>query len=291
MSQNYRRKYGQIVNMPQMALTGLSESWLMKEIGDCHWRMLCDDLGLKSNEIFDEDGNRLYATFVRIKTESSSSLKDYQENDHLDIGGSIQRLGSSLYFGQVDITCNERLIKCSLATTFSSRESDTDNRKMTKGVPCAANDDVVIQVSEMPRHILDIVKLKKSKIHTIEVSDHTFDLTDESLFETTYTINPYTDINGVGLLYFAAYPLINDVCEMEYFNTKRFTDAHWSMASSTMTRDVFYLANCNIDDDILYRLNSYTMIGNDQIALQSSLYRKSDNTVMAKIFTIKQLSI
>jgi len=57
-----------------------------------------------------------------------------------------------------------------------------------------------------------------------------------------------------------------------------------------MTRDVFYLANCNIDDVITYRLNSYTMIANDQIALQSSLYRKSDDTLMAKIFTIKQLT-
>ena len=62
-----KRQYSQIVNMPQMALTGLSESWLFKEMGDCHWHMLCEDLGLKSNAIFDEFRNRLYATFVRIQ--------------------------------------------------------------------------------------------------------------------------------------------------------------------------------------------------------------------------------
>jgi probable biosynthetic protein (TIGR04098 family) len=141
----------------------------------------------------------------------------------------------------------------------------------------------------MPKHILDIVKLKKSSIHAITVSGHTIDLTDDVIFETSYKINPYTDINGVGLLYFAAYPLINDYCELEYFHDKRLSDTHWAMYSSTMTRDLFYFANCNIDDVILYRLNSFTMIGTDQIALQSSLYRKSDNTLMAKIFTIKQL--
>jgi hypothetical protein len=57
-----------------------------------------------------------------------------------------------------------------------------------------------------------------------------------------------------------------------------------------MTRDVFYFSNCNIDDVIQYRLNSFTMLGDGQIALQSSLYRKSDNTLMAKMFTIKQLT-
>ncbi|MEI6305550.1 MAG: Pnap_2097 family protein [Deltaproteobacteria bacterium] len=289
MSGAVKKEYSQIVNMPQMALTGLSENWLMKEIGDCHWHMLCEDLGLKSNEIFDEFGNRLYAAFVRIKFESSSCLKDYKENDLLDISGVNQRIGNSLYFSQIDIICNDKSMKCALATTFSARADDSDNTKLTKGVPSVGDDDVIIKVSEMPKHILDIVKLKKSSIHTITVSDHTFDLTDDSVFETSYKINPYTDINGVGLLYFAAYPLINDVCEVEYFNTKGFSDIHWALNSSTMTRDVFYFANCNIDDVINYRLNSFTMIGNNQIAIQSSLYRGSDKTIMAKIFTVKQL--
>lgn len=285
-----KKEYRQIVNMPQMALTGLSENWLMKEIGDCHWHMLCENLGLKSNEIFDEFGNRLYATFVRIKFESTSSLKEYQENDLLDIRGSIQRINNSLYFGQVDIANGDKMLKCSLATTFSTRESESDNTKLTKGVPSASDDDVIIKVSEMPKHILDIVKLKKASITTISVGHHSFDLTDEAVFETDYRINPYTDINGVGLLYFAAYPLINDICEVAYFNDKHFSDSHWALASSTMTRDVFYFSNCNIDDVIQYRLNSFTMLGDGQIALQSSLYRKSDNTLMAKMFTIKQLT-
>lgn len=285
-----KKEYRQIVNMPQMALTGLSENWLMKEIGDCHWHMLCEDLGLKSNEIFDEFGNRLYAAFVRIKFEGTISLKDYQENDLLDIKGSIQRINNSLYFGQVDISCGDKLMKCSLATTFSTRESESDNTKLTKGVPSASDNDVIIKVSEMPKHILDIVKMKKASITSITVGNHSFDLTDEAVFETDYRINPYTDINGVGLLYFAAYPLINDICEIAYFNDKHFSENHWAMASSTMTRDIFYFSNCNIDDVIVYRLNSFTMLGDGQIALQSSLYRKSDSTLMAKIFTIKQLT-
>ncbi len=290
MLNTLKREYRQVINMPQMALNGLSESWLMKEIGDCHWHMLCEDLGLKSNEIFDEDDNRLYAAFVRIKTESCNSLKDYQENDHLDIVGANQRLGGSLFYSQIDISCHKKTIKCALATSFSTREGDSDNSKMTKGVPFASSEKKIFKMSEMPKHILDIVKLKKSSIQSILVSDHIFNLTDDVIHETSYKINPYTDINGVGLLYFAAYPLINDFCELEYFNNKRFTDSHWSLCTSTMTRDVFYFGNCNIDDAISYKLNSYTIINNDKVALQSSLYRKSDDVLIAKIFTVKQLT-
>jgi probable biosynthetic protein (TIGR04098 family) len=97
--------------MPQMAQIGLSESWLFKEIGDCPWHMLCEDLGLKSNEIFDEFENRLYATFIRIRCKSRNCLKDFRENDALDIEGKIQRLGNILYFGQVDVNSSEKSIK------------------------------------------------------------------------------------------------------------------------------------------------------------------------------------
>jgi len=281
-------EYTQVVNMPQMALSGLSESWLMKEIGGFHWHMLCADLGVKSNEIFDEVGNRLYATFVRIKLESCSGLIDYNENDELKISGEIQRFGNSLYFSQIRVSCKDRIINCSLATTFSTREDGADNTKLTKGVPSSSDSDVVIKVSEMPKHILDIVKIKKKTIHSILVSDHHFEISDKTISEVKYNINPYTDINGVGLLYFAAYPTINDVCELEYFRKKNISSGNWALGSSTLVRDVFYFGNCNIDDVIVYKLNSYEVIDRNKIAVQSSLYRESSDTIIAKIFTIKQ---
>lgn len=289
MLSGVEKKYRQVVNMPQMALTGLSESWFMKEIGDCHWHMLCEDLGLKSNEIFDESGNRLYATFIRIKFESTSSFTDYQENDVLDISGTMQRIGSNLYYSVIDITCDQKSITCHLATTFSTRENSSDNTKLTRGAPSGSDDSVITKISDMPTHVLDIVRLKKNALKTMVVGNHSFDITDEVMFELPYKINPYTDINGVGLLYFASYPLVNDVCELEYFNNKKISDTHWALNSSTMTRDVFYFGNCNIEDIISYRLNSFQMIDHKQVAIESSLYRARDNALIAKLFTIKQL--
>lgn len=282
------KQYTQVINMPQMALTGLSESWLFKEIGDCHWHMLCDDLGLKSNEILDEFGNRLYATFIRIRFESSTSLKDFRENDVVGIAGQIRRLGNSLYVGQVDVTGAGKSISCSLATTFSTRESTSCNRKLTKGVPSGSDATAITKLSDIPPIVQEYTKLKKGSIRNVLAGGHSFDLTDETLFTTRYRINPYTDINGVGLLYFAAYPLINDYCELDYFNGRRLSGEHWALNSATMMRDVFYFANCNIDDVISYRLHSYELIDDNQIAISSSLWREKDQTIIARIFTIKQ---
>ena len=40
---------------------------------------------------------------------------------------------------------------------------------------------------------------------------------DAAIFDSEYEIVPFHDINGVGLLYFAAYPIISDICSLRYF--------------------------------------------------------------------------
>lgn len=62
------------IRMPQMANGALSESWLLKYLGDKHWLLLSEGFNKKSSEFKDNSGNRLYATFVRINY-STSSIK------------------------------------------------------------------------------------------------------------------------------------------------------------------------------------------------------------------------
>jgi len=44
-----RRRFS--INMPQMAIEGLSESWLLKELGDMHWGMITAGLGSPSSSL------------------------------------------------------------------------------------------------------------------------------------------------------------------------------------------------------------------------------------------------
>jgi len=114
-----------------------------------------------------------------------------------------------------------------------------------------------------------------------------FKISETSLFTTVYDLNPYYDLNGVGLLYFAAYPIINSKCEADFFNSLK-PDERWETTYHVIARDVFYYANCNISDKIKYVLHEYQTLDNNVIKITSSLYRISDNTLMAKIFTLKK---
>jgi len=58
---------------------------------------------------------------------------------------------------------------------------------------------------------------------------------------------PVHDINGVGLLYCAAYPAVSDICELRFIGE----GARWAGRTSTVQRDVFFFANCDLGDRLI----------------------------------------
>jgi probable biosynthetic protein (TIGR04098 family) len=271
------------INMPQMANSALSENWLFKELGDIHWELLSQGLNTKSSNIRDESGNRLYATFTRIQI-NSISLIETKENDILEFKAELKRFGHSTYISEIEIQNGEAKSKATLMTSFSTREA-IDNSKLFKSQPIST-DNTVPEFSCAPEILNDYRLLRKGLLESYKLDGESFDLTTKSITEIKYSINPFYEINGVGLLYFASYPTISDKCETDYFNST--TNEKWDNKFFTTDRDVFYFANCNADDSILFRLNQFESLNNGRVKLFSSLYRKSDMTLMAHIFTMKQ---
>ena len=276
------RKYE--INMPQMANSTLSENWLFKELGDIHWELLSKGLNTQSGNIKDELGNRLYATFTRIRF-SNSSLKDFKENEIISFDGEIKRFGLSTFISEIAFQNEKQKSIASLMTSFSTRDS-IDNSKLFKSQP-TVTENPIAEFSSTPEILNDYRLLRKGLLETFKMSGEEFNLSSSFVHESNYSINPFYEINGVGLLYFASYPIISDKCESDYFNvTKKY--GRWESKYFTVDRDVFYFSNCNIDDSILYRLNSFEFLKDGKVKLFSSLYRVSDMTLMTHIFTIKQ---
>jgi probable biosynthetic protein (TIGR04098 family) len=98
------------------------------------------------------------------------------------------------------------------------------------------------------------------------------------LFETEYEIIPFHDVNGVGLLYFASYPVISDICSLRY--------AADFAACSTISRDIFYFANADIRDTLVFRIHRWEQSGTT-LDIETSLSRKSDGRPMAYLLTNK----
>ena len=170
-----------------------------------------------------------------------------------------------------------------MLTSFTKR-GDKGNAVLQKSVPFVTNKE--INEITLPPALQEYKLVRKSLVEEIIVAERKFQISDDLLFEYVHPIIPYYEINGVGLLYFAAYPTISDIGELEYLKTIR--DAFKpATAYFTIGRKVFYLANCDSTDRVIYQLNSFEKEGN-YMKIQSSLYRQSDRKMMAKIFTVKE---
>ncbi|SFI24731.1 Pnap_2097 family protein [Halpernia frigidisoli] len=274
------------INMPQMCLEALSENWLFKEAGSEHWDLLCDGLGTSSSELKDDIGNRLYATFVRIRIDGTGNLSEFRENDPYEFDAKLSRFGMGMFFSNTNFKSENKSIKIDMMTSFSVRKSTGDNKSLAKSQPTMETCNIP-QVAEFPIFGNEYRLIKKRDLKTFFYKDYIFNISETELFSFKYSLNPYYDLNGVGLLYFASYPIINDFCELQYFGSLE-NEEKWEENYCTLFRDVMYYANCDSRDKIKYVLNSVDYLSDNKVKLCSTLFRESDGKMMAKLFTIKQ---
>jgi len=276
------------LNMPQMAIESLSESWLFKEIGASHWELLCAGLGQRSAALADEMGNRLYATFARVRHDATQPLSSFEEAEDVRLSGEISRFGGGMYISRFELESlaaqNKRIVS-QMITSFSRRGGE-GNTNLVKSQPQVAENSIT-DLAQPPQFVEEYRRIKKGTQDTLGLGGMTLQLTDAIETEFEYELNPYHDLNGVGLLYFAAYPIIADTCEAQHFNAHAASgDTRWELRWSTLARDIMYYANCDITDTIVYRLHSHRIEGG-RLATTASLSRKSDGALMAKVFVVK----
>lgn len=251
------------VNMPQMALGGLSESWLYKEIGDLHWTLLTSSLGVRSRDIADQAGDRLYATFTRIRYRATAPLTDILENDRLDASAAMTRFGAGMFFSSAQIQSETATFQFEIMSSFAKFGETGENTSLVKGQPAIPDGFPVPSLPEMPNFALEYRERRATD-------------PGPAIFETEYEILPQHDINGVGLLYFAAYPVISDICLMRHFGPG--SALEWS----PVARDIGYFANSGAADRLIYRLHSDKLDG-DTRTCTGTLSRMSDGKRMALV--------
>lgn len=256
------------LNMPQMALSGLAESWLFKELGDIHWGMITAFLNCPSSSITDAAGDRLYATFTRIRLEVDPDLRSYHENDSLEITASLERYGAGMFFGQHDVAGPAARCRAQTMSTFAKYGERGANTSLLKGSPVLPDPDALPSLQSLPAFGADYRQRRATEPAGL-------------LFECDYDILPSHDINGVGLLYFAAYPTIFDLC------IARFEGKGLLTGSSTVSKDILYFANSEPTETLLFRLHSRAEQG-DTLHHTASLWRKSDGKRMSEVVSVKR---
>ncbi len=129
----------------------------------------------------------------------------------------------------------------------------------------------------MPKFAAEYREARKGAMAELELAGEIFKINDDVVSEEEYAINPYQDFNGVNLLYFAAYPLIHDICERRFVHAKaqERVKNDWALEASTVARDVFYFANCNMSDFLLFQINTLEFVPNGTLKIASSIRRKT----------------
>lgn len=250
------------INMPQMSMSGLSESWLFKEIGDIHWSLITGALDVKSAAIADQEGNRLYATFTRIRYQSTAPLSEFGENADLSLEAGMTRFGAGMFFSDIKGNTANHRIRFDVMSSFSRFGAQGDNRSLLKGQPTIPPGFTIPSVLELPG-FAEGYREARSATKTSEI------------FSTEYQIVPIHDINGVGLLYFAAYPIINDICLRRYVGK--------DTSYSPISRDICYFANSSSEESILFSICEWVV--EDKTATCLSYLTRNDGKTMASVKT------
>jgi len=275
------------IGMPQLGPCGLSENWLLRHLGDLHWRIICDALRTRSKEIADADGHRLYASFVRVTWQASRPLSAFDESDVIAGEIAMVRCGDGLFISDTTLSILEETITVRMVSMFTRRERPASNERLRPSAPAVPADCPIPDVEEIPLYVSEHRLLRTGGLATLDLAGHHFDLTAPTAETVSYRINGYTDFNGANLLYFASYPTLADSCVAASDWVSRTIGARTFVTTwAPLAREVFYFGNADLTDQL--RCAIAPPPGSpDPTAYRIDVFRAGDGICIARQFVVR----
>jgi probable biosynthetic protein (TIGR04098 family) len=258
------------IGMPLTGINQLSENALLKYLGDLRWRHMALESGVSSRNIKDASGNRLYPTFfyVELSFPIDRPMAGYGENDVFQIVDSVGRYGLSMLDGVAYLVPPEKrdcitrpLDGLADATSLGIPAVRISNifvmkfngaEWLKKGRP---KDGLIDGIRELPSAPDSYAIVKQAeKDGYIDLPDKSYVPFHDYPSEYDYAIEPDRDVNGVGLLYFANYPIFLDLGERDALKRAR---GKWHddliNKRTVINRKIAYLNNASWQDALKIR--------------------------------------
>lgn len=284
-----------LVGLPQTNAAGLSERWLFQHCGDQHWRRLCAALGapgVTSERLRDEHGHRLYPTFIAVRGRYSAPLSAIGLDDRLHTSLELSCFGRAFVQSRVTVSADHAELVVEMLTAFAARaEEGRNGLHMT--VPATARRTGAKLLTSPPLLLALGQSLRHGELRELAVDGHRIPLGEgEVAVSPPYEPSPYSEFNGAGLLYFAAYPTIADALERQILKQSGLANPgrDWSTAASTIARDVFYHRNLDLGGKLEAHLLSFQREGR-RVALHTQLTLEGNGAALADLFTVKELLV
>jgi len=263
------------VGIQHMGRNNLAETPLMMLLGDMRWSHLNHFTGVPSKHLVDETNDRLCATFYYLQMQfpRQTPMASFGENDRLTIVNTLNSYGNSVMDGysffypaswpmekKIPLKNGKQAEEMGIPYIRSSNIFV----KMLQGAswqkkyrPVQPGLDNIPKIAEMPDSYA-LIKKASDDGSFGPPPEHFSSITPET-FQVEYSIEPDRDLNGVGLLYFANYCMIQDIAERRLLPEKPLIPIGHDLldARTVVSRQSAYLANAQQSDSIFVSIDAW----------------------------------
>ncbi|MFB2552461.1 Pnap_2097 family protein [Ensifer soli] len=254
-----------LIGMPQLTPFGLSESWLMKELGHRHWLLLARRLGMADADFRTPDGAAAYAAICATALKGAD-LGAVAANDVLSIRSDLRPLSRAQAASRHRLTLRGRPVgEVELVSAFVQRVGGGDNHALARvGLPgqdvrAAPEENALaatasaLRHGRAPRHLELLAQGDTGK---------TF----------AFTPDPVEDFNGAGLFYFAGFQALAGRAVRRWFPD--------TAGRAVRRRDVFFAGNIRPGETVGV---TCTDRRDDGVACRLA---RPDGQVIGRVFTL-----
>ncbi|MDR3495888.1 MAG: hypothetical protein P4L82_14925 [Ancalomicrobiaceae bacterium] len=268
-----------VLGMPHLSGTGLSEHWLLKELGHVHWQLIAQAAGRIQPDFRDDRGDPVYAAFCALSVRDGD-FGAARENDCLTVRSRLDRLSRTQFASRHELTIDRRRIGVvELISTFVRRDGDrasnhTIARYAVAGLPRIAPDGVGADLAG--------TAAEHRAQRLVEHLGFAIDMPPVASFR--FSPCPSTDFNGAGFLYFASFAAFADRAEWAHRRAQGLT----AVMLTTVRRDIFFTGNLDPGEDLVVRIMAETTLGGGMTGHHMAIVSEPRGLSLARLFTLRQ---
>ena len=322
MTQAIWREFNLHVGMPHLVPGRLSEEAVVKQLGAFQWQAVAALAGQSENAVLSEAGVRLHISMISIELglPAGRSWEEFDEGCELIFRQRTGVFGRKLVegmflfdkepipedelsavLGREDLSRSRRAWAY-LTHGFITRNAGTGAKLET---PRAFLDKPLPELPGMPAGIAEHANVERTgTIEGFPAWEEAEKLHVESRpADLFYEVQPETDLNALGAVYFARFPAIMATGERRFLRSHLITPVSESLVACLATehRRIYYFANASREEKLLIHVQARfcppthgaparvrTM---GRFLFRTDLYRASDSALLASSLVEKSLRV
>lgn len=263
------------LGMPELVLGGLSESWLLKQCGDQHWRLLARLCGTRPETFADSFGNRLYPSVLAFSLRGDG-LHLFAEGARINIASRMEvvHLSRALSSHQIVQDRPEARVVVTILSQLVRRLNS--NAQLVRG-------DAQLQAALPEFGDLAGHPLHQERASMTAIAKTLSTARPAPQVCATFEPCPFADFNGAGLFYFAQYPGIVDRIEWSHRAALQ-----CNPIAAVLSRSTFYYGNLDPGDSVRVEIRDVSVSeSRHELDHLARVFRQSDDALICQATTRK----